>query len=194
MFSWHGVYDAMFCEPSAIPPVLCMKLNPLGAAKKLLKQSNVPEVGSLTALWMLASNAACGTPVVEIPSLVKKFHDARQANGSVTVWGDGSAHRDFLYIKDCSRALHVIMDHINGPVNLATGTARKIRDVVEILAEHAGMKDHVVWDTSKPSGYLLRAYDVSRLQGAGFRCQYTLEQALRETYDWYASHSSSVRH
>jgi len=129
-----------------------------------------------------------------IPSLVKKFHDARQANGSVTVWGDGSAHRDFLYIKDCSRALHVIMDHINGPVNLATGTARKIRDVVEILAEHAGMKDHVVWDTSKPSGYLLRAYDVSRLQGAGFRCQYTLEQALRETYDWYASHSSSVRH
>lgn len=128
-----------------------------------------------------------------IPSLVKKFHDAKLAKTQVTVWGDGSAHRDFLYIKDCSRALHVIMDQITGPVNLATGTSRKIRDVVDILASHTGTNDQVVWDTSKPSGYTLRAYDVSRLQAAGFACQYTLEQALRETYDWYASHRDAAR-
>jgi GDP-L-fucose synthase len=129
-----------------------------------------------------------------IPSLVKKFHDAKLAKGQVTVWGDGSAHRDFLYIKDCTRALHTIMDHITGPVNLASGTTRKIRDVVNTLAAHTGMNEHVVWDTSKPSGYILRTYDVSRLQAAGFTCQYTLEQALRETDDWYASHSGAVRH
>jgi GDP-L-fucose synthase len=129
-----------------------------------------------------------------IPSLVKKFHDAWQAKTTVTVWGDGSAHRDFLYIKDCARALHTIMDHITGPVNLASGNTRKIRDVVDILAAYTGMKEQVFWDTSKPNGYLLRAYDVTRLREAGFSCQYTLEQALHETYDWYASHSSAVRH
>jgi GDP-L-fucose synthase len=128
-----------------------------------------------------------------IPSLVKKFHDARQAKRTVTVWGDGSAHRDFLYIKDCSRALHTIMDSITGPVNLASGSSRKIRDVVNALAAHSGMEEQVVWDTSKPSGYLFRAYDVSRLQAAGFTCQYTLEQSLRETYDWYAGHSGNAR-
>ncbi len=128
-----------------------------------------------------------------IPSLVKKFHDARAAKGKVTVWGDGSAHRDFLYIKDCSRALHVIMDQINGPVNLASGKSEKIRDVVNILAVYSGMQDQVVWDTSKPSGYLYRAYDASRLRAAGFTCQYTLEKGLHETYDWYASHSNAVR-
>jgi len=85
------------------------------------------------------------------------------------------------------------MDHIDGPVNLASGTSEKIRDVVNILAAHAGMKEQVVWDTSKPSGYIFRAYDVSRLRTAGFTCQYTLEQALHETYDWYASHSAAVR-
>ena len=62
-----------------------------------------------------------------IPSLVKKFHDARQSKTSVTVWGDGSAHRDFLYVRDAARALHTIMDNITGPVNLASGCTRKIR-------------------------------------------------------------------
>lgn len=129
-----------------------------------------------------------------IPSLVKKFHDATRAKTPVTVWGDGSAHRDFLYIKDAARALHTIMDHINGPVNLATGTTRKIRDIVNVLAAYTGMKEQIVWDTSKPNGYLFRTYDVSRLSAAGFTCHYTLEQALHETYDWYASHDGAVRH
>lgn len=128
-----------------------------------------------------------------IPSLVKKFHDARQAKTTVTVWGDGSAHRDFLYIKDCARALYTIMDNVTGPVNLASGTTRKIRDVVNILAAYTGMTEQIVWDTSKPSGYIFRAYDVSRLQAAGFTCHYTLEQALHETYDWYTRHRDAVR-
>lgn len=128
-----------------------------------------------------------------IPSLVKKFHDAKRAKMPITVWGDGSAHRDFLYVKDCSRALHAIMDHVTGPVNLASGMTRKIRDVVNILADCTGMQEQVVWDASKPNGYLFRAYDVSRLQAAGFRCHYTLEQALHETYDWYAGNRDNVR-
>ena len=123
-----------------------------------------------------------------IPSLVRKFHDASRAKSQVTVWGDGSAHRDFIYVKDAARALHTIMDGIDGPVNLASGKSRKIRDVVDILAAYTGMTDQIVWDTTKPSGYAFRSYDVSRLHAAGFECQYTLEQSLHETYDWFASH------
>jgi nucleoside-diphosphate-sugar epimerase len=85
------------------------------------------------------------------------------------------------------------MDKVSGPVNLASGRTERIRDIVEILAAHTGMKEHIVWDTSKPSGYILRSYDVSRLRAAGFTCQYTLEQALHETYDWYAGHSAAAR-
>lgn len=122
-----------------------------------------------------------------------KILAARQSNTPVTAWGDGSAHRDFLYIKDAARALHTIMNHVSGSVNLASGTTRKIRDVVAILAAYSGVNQRIVWDASKPRGYIFRAFDVSRLQAAGFTCHYTLEQALPETYDWYASHGGAVR-
>ncbi|HEY7095825.1 MAG TPA: NAD-dependent epimerase/dehydratase family protein [Terriglobales bacterium] len=122
-----------------------------------------------------------------IPSLVKKFYDAKKNKTSVTVWGDGSAYRDFLYIKDTVRALYTIMDHVTGPINLASGVSRRIRDVVDILANHTGMEERVTWDASMPNGALFRAYDVSRLRATGFTCRYSLEQALQETYDWYAS-------
>ncbi len=128
-----------------------------------------------------------------VPSLVKKFHEATLNKTPITVWGDGSAHRDLLYIQDCSRALYAIMDNAAGPINLASGTTRKIRDVVEILAEYTGTRDQVIWDATKPSGYIFRAYDVSRLNATGFACEYTLEQALPETYDWYANHIDSAR-
>jgi GDP-L-fucose synthase len=129
-----------------------------------------------------------------IPSLVKKFHDAKRAKTTVTVWGDGSACRDFLYIKDCAHALHLIMNQAAGPLNLASGRSYRIRDVVDILAAYTEMQDQVVWDGTKPNGIIFRAYDVSRLQAIGFTCNYTLEQALHETYDWYAAHSGSERH
>lgn len=129
-----------------------------------------------------------------VPSLVKKFHDAKQAKTHVTVWGNGSASRDFLYIKDCARALHTIMNRAIGPLNLGSGTSHQIRDVVEILAAYTGMKEQIVWDASKPNGILYRAYDVNRLRSIGFACNYTLERALHETYDWYATHSGSVRY
>ena len=34
-----------------------------------------------------------------VPSLIRKFFDAKKSGGKVPVWGDGSAQRDFIYVK-----------------------------------------------------------------------------------------------
>jgi GDP-L-fucose synthase len=128
-----------------------------------------------------------------IPSLVRKFFEARDKGEVVTVWGDGTARRDFLHVQDAARALHVIMDQVDGPVNLATGETHAIRDVVEVLAQHTDMVDSVVWDTTKPSGQVFREYDISKLRDTGFRCQVGLTLGLRTTYDWYAAHALNAR-
>jgi len=128
-----------------------------------------------------------------IPSLVRKCFEAQQSGQKVTVWGDGSARRDFLHVEDTARGLRLIMDRIDGPVNLASGQTHSIRDIVNILEEHAGLAGRVVWDTSKPTGQIFRAFDISRLREAGFVPAIEMGSGLRATYDWYKVHVSTAR-
>jgi len=120
-----------------------------------------------------------------VPSLVAKFHHAKKNGGMVSVWGDGSAQRDFLYVKDCTSAVRHIMQGGKGPVNIGGGVVFRIRDIVETLARVAGMEDRIEWDSSKPNGQDYRAYDLARLTDLGFKSTYSLEQGLQETWDWY---------
>lgn len=126
-----------------------------------------------------------------IPSLVRKSFEAGRDDKPLSVWGDGSAKRDFMYIKDVVVALHTIMDKIDGPINLATGVTHSIKDVVSILRECSGCC--VEWDKTKPVGQVSRSYDVSKLIGAGVLCQNSLEKGLRETYKWYAANETVAR-
>ncbi len=127
-----------------------------------------------------------------IPSLVRKFHEAKRDGTPVSIWGDGSATRDFLYVKDAARALVMMMDLGDGPINLATGDSYTILQAAEILGVHS-KHDLVSWDTAKPVGQCHRQYDVSRLHRMGFYPAYSLARGLKETYEWYASNNECAR-
>jgi GDP-L-fucose synthase len=127
-----------------------------------------------------------------IPSLVRKFYEAKCSGGQVSVWGDGSAQRDFLYSEDAAKALLAIMQKIDGPVNMGSGVVVAIKDVVNCLAKYIGLEDRVVWDKTKPNGQDYRAYELSKLANAGFKPQFSLEQGLQKTYDWYAAHAATA--
>lgn len=127
-----------------------------------------------------------------VPSLVAKFHAAAQCGGHVDVWGTGKAERDFLFADDAAAALVTVGQSGEGPINVATGSTVPIRRVVEVLAEHSGVSD-VRWDATKPDGQLERSYDVSRLNGLGFRATTSVEAGLRATYDWYAANYADAR-
>ena len=92
-----------------------------------------------------------------VPSLIKKFYDAKKSGGTVLVWGDGSAQRDILYVKDAARVALGVMSDIDGAVNMASGRVYRIRDVVDTLSELAGMSGRIEWDHSKPNGQAYRA-------------------------------------
>ena len=57
-----------------------------------------------------------------VPSLIKKFYDAKRRGEKVVVWGNGSAKRDFMYVKDAARVGLAIMQNINGPANICSDT------------------------------------------------------------------------
>lgn len=128
-----------------------------------------------------------------IPSLVRKFYEAKQTSATVTVWGNGEAKRDFLYSADMAAALVALMEELSGAVNIGSGMTVTIRDAVELLGYHTGMSSHVMWDTAKPNGQHFRECDLSRLFNTGFRPHYDLTRGLRETYDWYAANEPRAR-
>jgi GDP-L-fucose synthase len=127
-----------------------------------------------------------------IPSLIQKFHEAKAAHEPVRVWGDGSSTRDFLHVSDAARALILIMHHLQGAVNVASGALTQIKAVVSMLQKITN-HDDVAWDVSKPMGQTLRQFDVSKLLGIGFTPQIEMKDGLAHLYDWYGRNLQAIR-
>lgn len=128
-----------------------------------------------------------------LPSLISKFHRAMTNGGSVTVWGDGSPQRDFLFSQDAAKALCLIAEKGEGAINLATGIYVSIRDLVYLLADVVGFDGEIVWDKEKPNGQMLRQYSTEKLKSLDFQPNYSLREGLEKTYEWFVGNLESVR-
>jgi GDP-L-fucose synthase len=120
-----------------------------------------------------------------IPSLIRKFYEAKKNNSEVVIWGDGSAARDFLYSKDMAQALILVMNKHQGPINIASGTKIMIKDVVAFLSNYFEMKEQVRWDSSKPNGRAFYEIDLNNMKSIGFNPMYTIQAGLQETIEWF---------
>ncbi len=128
-----------------------------------------------------------------IPSLIAKFHRARENNEAVVVWGTGIAVRDFTFVDDAAAAIIRAHQEISGPVNIASGNIHSIREVVESLDQVTGSSIEIRWDDTKPDGQKQRFYDLGKLGSIGFAPKYTLQHGLEATWDWYESKYPEVR-
>lgn len=122
-----------------------------------------------------------------IPSLIKRFYDAKRSGERVAVWGDGTAQRDFLFVEDAAKAALLAMENVEGPVNIGSGNVYTIREMVDALTRVSGMEGRVDWDRSKPNGREYLGYDLSKIDATGFKSENTLEAGLRQTWDWYVA-------
>jgi GDP-L-fucose synthase len=127
-----------------------------------------------------------------VPSLLTKFYDAEQNGATVEIWGDGSPTRDFLYSADAAKGLVLMMAEGQGAYNLASGHSRSIADLASAITR-AFPTVRYVWDPSKPLGQLRRAYDISKLQGLGFQCDFSLESGLEATVAWIRGNAATLR-
>ena len=128
-----------------------------------------------------------------LPSLISKFHRGLTTGEPVVVWGNGTARRDFLYARDAALAARLVSERHTGPVNVASGREVPIRELVEIIRAASGFAGEVRWDESKPNGQQLRQYDLARLRATGFTPRHTLEDAVAETFDWFAVNAGQAR-
>jgi GDP-L-fucose synthase len=126
-----------------------------------------------------------------LPALIHKFHVAKeQGRPHVTLWGTGSAYREFLHVDDLAEACLFLMDGYDSPelVNVGCGEDITIRDLAAMVGRVVGFSGRVEWDTTKPDGTPRKLLDVSKLARLGWKARTPLEQGLRATYQWWLEH------
>jgi GDP-L-fucose synthase len=129
-----------------------------------------------------------------IPAMIRKFVEANErGERSVTLWGDGSPTREFLYVEDAVEGIIRAAEAYDGadPINLGRGEEIPIRNLAGMIAKKTGFRGEIVWDTSQPNGQPRRMLDVSRAAELfGFRAGTSMDEGLTKTIAWYrASHS-----
>ncbi len=126
-----------------------------------------------------------------LPALIRKFHEAKEARAEgrdavVTLWGHGTARREFLHVDDAASAALMMMESgVTGLYNVGSGTDLPIKELAQIVARVVGYDGPVEWDTSKPDGTPRKLMDSALIRSRGWEPRIPLEEGIRSTYEWF---------
>lgn len=124
--------------------------------------------------------------------MICRSHLARQ----VPELGSGRQKRDLLFAEDAASALLVLArsDGMQGVINIGAGDEIRLADVAARLARLAGVKETGVGRRPEREGDPEKLIAASeRLRATGWKPQYTLDQGLSKTFDWWRDRTAGKR-
>jgi nucleoside-diphosphate-sugar epimerase len=114
---------------------------------------------------------------------------AALVKGEPAPTSEGTQRRDFLHARDVAAAFVALLDSdVEGPVNIGSGDAVAVRDVISLIAAAAGRPDLVRWGEipQRPGDPPVLEADVARLRDeVGWTPGIPLEEGIRETVEWW---------
>jgi len=126
-----------------------------------------------------------------IPAMIRKFHEAVVKNEpAVTLWGDGTPTREFLYVEDCAKAFVKTLELYDSPepMNIGSGKEIVMTDLANKIKDLVGYKGEIRWDSSKPNGQPRRCLDTSRAkEKIDWEATTSFDEGLRKTYEWFVN-------
>ena len=131
-----------------------------------------------------------------LPALIRKFHDGKDKIGydmggsyeyPVTLWGDGSAMREFLHVDDLAEACFTCMKDYDSPepINVGTGTDVTIKELAQTISSVVGFTGEIMWDKSKPNGTPRKVLNIEKIKSLGWEPKISLKDGIESTYEWY---------
>ena len=105
----------------------------------------------------------------------------------ITVYGDGSVVRDFLYIDDAVRGILKIVSG-NAPdrvFNLGSGHGTSIREELDTIRRELELEPEIIWQDARTVDLPMNYLDISRYEHAyGALNPIPLEQGIRKTAEF----------
>lgn len=118
-----------------------------------------------------------GSYAAAVPGLLAKALDGRP----LTIYGDGSQTRDFIYVKDVVRALDFIAESEQaGCFNAGGGRPVALMELAEKILELTGAASLIEHQPSRAGDIRHSIADTGKLSRAGWLPRYAFEEALGE--------------
>lgn len=113
------------------------------------------------------------------------FIEKALKNQSVTIYGDGLQTRDFIYVKDVVKANILASQRGSGTYNVALGNSTSILELAEKIIDITNSKSKIQFLEERPGDIKHSKADSSKFNNLGFKPDYTIDQALGETIEFY---------
>jgi len=125
-------------------------------------------------------------------NVVSLFLDRLITGKPITIFGDGTASRDYLYVHDAVDAImRALVSDFSGTVNVSTGRETTVRELFDTLIAIHGKEHPLAHEPFRP-GEVYRsvlAYDSAR-EKLGWEPRTSLRDGLQAAYDWYMENVS----
>ena len=122
-----------------------------------------------------------------LPALIKKVHDLKLNNKKeLTLWGNGLAKREVIYVDDIADACIFFMkkNFLGTILNIGTGKDFSIKQYAKIILNKIIPKNKIKirYDLSKPNGTPRKVLDIKLANKYGWKPKTKLNEAITKTY------------
>lgn len=114
---------------------------------------------------------------------------AKNSTSELSVWGTGSAEREFLFVQDAVEGIvATLKGQPGGFYNVGTGISTPIRELASILIDIVNPSLELVFDRSKPDGQLKKVMNIDKMiRDCQWTAQTSLRDGLEQTWMWYST-------
>lgn len=187
---------------NATPPVseqsLPKPISPYGASK-LCGESYCNAFGEAYGMQTVALRFAnvYGPISAHKKGAVTVFIKALMTNTPITIYGDGSASRDFLHVEDLSKGIALGLGTDLPPatvMHLAGGNEITIRELARTITKVAGRPNHEIVYLPARAGEVDRnfaRYDLAH-KLIGFEPSRSFETGMRQTWEWFVAQGDAA--
>ena len=120
--------------------------------------------------------------------LIPKFIQNAAAGETLPVYGDGSNVREWIYVEDNCRALDLVLrEGEPGEIyNIGSDTEKTNLEVTQAILDAVGADDDLIEFVDDRAGHDQRyALNTEKVRALGWDPEYTFEEGLRRTVDYY---------